>query len=67
LAWSGINPFLTQIQLGQENAYAFYGDSAFQGPWTNIQTCHKATELHPLTQREENENKAGNEKGVRVN
>jgi hypothetical protein len=58
LAWSGIDHFLTQIQLGQQHSYAFYGDSAFQGPWTNIRTRHKATELHPLTQQEEDENKA---------
>lgn len=58
LAWSGIDPFLTQIQLGQGNLYAFYGDSAFQGPWLNIRTRHKPTVLHPLTEQEEDENKA---------
>jgi hypothetical protein len=58
LAWSGIDPFLTQIQYGHGNVYAFYGDSGFLGPWVNIRTRHRPTVLHPLTEREEDENKA---------
>jgi hypothetical protein len=59
LTWSGIDPFLTEAQHGMERLYAFYGDSAFQGgPWANIVTRHEPTTFFPLTERQEQENRA---------